>query len=84
MMGAFLDALGITHENGLIEDEAVAPDPAKVGAGGRGDLPGSFPREARVAVPRARCCARIRRPGAGCRGCPNSSWRVNGPARRPG
>jgi hypothetical protein len=31
MMGAFLDALGITHENGLIQDEAISPDPAKVG-----------------------------------------------------
>ena len=31
MMGAFLDALGIAHENGLIQDDAVAPDPAKVG-----------------------------------------------------
>ena len=30
MMGAFLDALGIAHENGLIQDEGVAPDPAKV------------------------------------------------------
>jgi hypothetical protein len=30
MMGAFLDALGIRHENGLIDDEAVTPDPAKV------------------------------------------------------
>jgi hypothetical protein len=32
MMGAFLDALGITHENGLIKDDNVTPDPAKVGA----------------------------------------------------
>jgi hypothetical protein len=31
MMGAFLDLLGITHENGLIQDDAVTPDPAKVG-----------------------------------------------------
>lgn len=31
MMGAFLDALGIAHENGLIQDESVKPDPAKVG-----------------------------------------------------
>ncbi len=30
MMGAFLDALGIAHENGLIKDEEVKPDPAKV------------------------------------------------------
>ena len=32
MMGAFLDALGITHENGLIKDDNVTPDPVKVGA----------------------------------------------------
>jgi hypothetical protein len=31
MMGAFLDALGITHENGLIQEETVSPDPVKVG-----------------------------------------------------
>jgi hypothetical protein len=31
MMGAFLDALGITHENGLIQDEGVTPDPQKIG-----------------------------------------------------
>ena len=31
MMSAFLDALGIAHENGLIQDDLVAPDPAKVG-----------------------------------------------------
>jgi hypothetical protein len=31
MMGAFLDALGIAHENGLIQHDLVAPDPAKVG-----------------------------------------------------
>src|SRR5436309_15670976 len=27
MMGAFLDALGITHDNGLIQEDAVTPDP---------------------------------------------------------
>lgn len=31
MMSAFLDALGIRHENGLIEEEDVKPDPAKIG-----------------------------------------------------
>ena len=31
MMGAFLDALGIAHENGLIQDDNVRPDKAKVG-----------------------------------------------------
>src|SRR5262245_22841608 len=30
MMGAFLDALGIKHENGLIEEDAVKPDSAKL------------------------------------------------------
>src|SRR5262249_34251639 len=30
MMGAFLDALGIAHENGLIEEESVKPDDAKL------------------------------------------------------
>jgi hypothetical protein len=29
MMGTFLDALGIAHDNGMIQDDAVAPDPAK-------------------------------------------------------
>jgi len=32
MMGAFLDALGITHENGLIQDDDVKPNPEKVAA----------------------------------------------------
>lgn len=31
MMAAFLDALGITHENGLIKEEGAKPDVAKVG-----------------------------------------------------
>jgi hypothetical protein len=30
MMGAFLDALGIAHENGLIQEDNVKPDPDKV------------------------------------------------------
>src|SRR6266550_7900015 len=30
MMGAFLDALGISHENGLIKDDAAKPDAAKL------------------------------------------------------
>jgi hypothetical protein len=32
MMGAFLDALGIAHENGLIQEENVKPDAAKMPA----------------------------------------------------
>lgn len=32
MMGAFLDALGIPHEDGVMQEEAVTPDPAKVAA----------------------------------------------------
>lgn len=31
MMGAFLDALGISHENGLIQDDEIKPDPEKIG-----------------------------------------------------
>lgn len=30
MMAAFLDALGIQHEDGLIKDDDVKPDPAKL------------------------------------------------------
>ena len=30
MMSAFLDAAGVAHENGLIRDDAVPPDAAKV------------------------------------------------------
>ena len=30
MMAAFLDALGIKHENGVIEEEAVKPDADKI------------------------------------------------------
>lgn len=30
MMGAFLDLLGIAHENGVIENESVKPDPEKL------------------------------------------------------
>jgi len=30
MMGAFLDALGIAHENGLIQEDDVKPEAAKV------------------------------------------------------
>src|ERR1700730_9505120 len=31
MMGAFLDALGIARENGLIKEERVRPQPDKIG-----------------------------------------------------
>ncbi len=30
MMGAFLDALGIAHENGLIQEDSVKPDAEKI------------------------------------------------------
>jgi hypothetical protein len=32
MMGAFLDALAIAHENGMIQENSVTPDKARVGA----------------------------------------------------
>jgi hypothetical protein len=44
MMGAFLDALGITHENGLIQEESVKPDAAKIGPAVE-QLSTQFPRE---------------------------------------
>jgi hypothetical protein len=31
MMGTFLDALGIKHEEGLIQDDEIKPDPSKLG-----------------------------------------------------
>ena len=45
MMGAFLDALGIPHDNGLIADEDLAPpDAGKVGEAAR-TLASSYPAE---------------------------------------
>ncbi len=45
MMAAFLDSLGIAHENGLIADETVAtPDPEKLRAAAA-DLSARFPQE---------------------------------------
>lgn len=45
MMGAFLDLLGIAHENGLITDENVAkPDADKVRQAAK-DLASQFPAE---------------------------------------
>ena len=35
MMGAFLDALGIAHENGLIQDDGVKPEAARLGPAAR-------------------------------------------------
>ena len=32
MMAAFLDALGVAHDNGVIQEEAVTPDPTKFNA----------------------------------------------------
>ena len=44
MMGAFLDALGIAHENGLIQEENVKPDAAKMRAAVE-KISGEFPKE---------------------------------------
>jgi hypothetical protein len=44
MMGEFLDALGIEHEEGLIKDESVTPDPTKLGAAVAA-IAGKFPAE---------------------------------------
>ena len=46
MMGAFLDALGIAHEDGLIKDESPAkPDEAKLDAGIK-TLSAAYPKDA--------------------------------------
>jgi hypothetical protein len=42
MMGTFLDALGINHEEGLIQDDEVKPDPEKVGPAAA-QIAGQFP-----------------------------------------
>jgi hypothetical protein len=42
MMGAFLDALGVAHENGLIQDDAARPDAAKMAAAAE-TIAGRFP-----------------------------------------
>ena len=44
MMGAFLDALGIAHENGLIQEDEVKPDAAKIGPAAA-QIAGQFPAE---------------------------------------
>lgn len=45
MMGAFLDALGITHENGLIKDETVVkPEPERLQSAA-GELAANFAAE---------------------------------------
>jgi hypothetical protein len=44
MMGQFLDALGIPHEEGLIKDEAPKPDPDKIGAAVE-SITGTYPAE---------------------------------------
>jgi hypothetical protein len=44
MMGAFLDALGIKHENGVIEEDNVKPDVAKL-APAVARLSAEFPAE---------------------------------------
>jgi len=42
MMGAFLDALGIVHENGIIQAENIVPDPERVKPAAAA-LAGQFP-----------------------------------------
>jgi hypothetical protein len=44
MMAAFLDALGIAHEDGLIKEDDVKPDPSKV-AGAVAAIGQQFPAE---------------------------------------
>jgi hypothetical protein len=45
MMSAFLDALGITHDNGLITEDPKGPVTAEQVKAGRAALAGSYPAE---------------------------------------
>ena len=45
MMGAFLEALGIAHEDGLIADEALTPPAAERLAEAARTIAGTFPAE---------------------------------------
>src|SRR5262249_8477434 len=44
LMGAFLDALGIKHENGLIQEDEVKPDAAKI-APAAAQVAAQFPKD---------------------------------------
>ncbi len=44
MMGAFLDALGIAHDNGLIQDDEVKPDADKI-APAAAQIASQFPKD---------------------------------------
>src|SRR5436309_2185794 len=44
MMAAFLDALGIAHDNGLIQDDEAKPEPAKI-APAAAQIAAQFPSE---------------------------------------
>ena len=44
MMAAFLDALGIAHENGLIQEDSAKPDPEKI-APAAAELVKQFPAD---------------------------------------
>jgi hypothetical protein len=43
LMAAFLDALGISHEDGLIKEESVPPPPREKLAAAIASVRGSFP-----------------------------------------
>ena len=45
LMGAFLDALGITHESGLINEESVTPPPREKLKTAIANVRSTFPRE---------------------------------------
>ena len=45
MMGSFLDALGIKHENGLIEDEEMGPPPPEKLREAAAAVAAQYPRE---------------------------------------
>ena len=69
MMGAFLDALGIAHENGLIQDDGVTPDPAKIESAAAEIAQQFGPDSVSLYLNTLLC--QIRRPGVRWPGCPS-------------
>ena len=80
MMSAFLDAVGIAHENGLIRGRCRRTGSREDRRGRRHDRPGSTRRTMSRFIS-TRSCGRIRRRGNGWTECPKSSRRIDADPR---
>ena len=70
MMGAFLDALGIKHEEGLITEESPTAPEAGAARHGGADAGGRVSRRPTSRAISGRCSGRIRKRGAACKDGP--------------